>query len=72
MVNLGLEDMNLNSTDKMHEAGFVIIIRVHLVVVPPSERGLSQEIGEVHRCYTYRVNFWEGWKEHMRQGIPYG
>ena len=33
----------------------------HLIAVPPSEKALSQAIGEAHRRYTRRVNFREGW-----------
>ncbi|HHT9144407.1 MAG TPA: hypothetical protein ACFYD4_01825 [Candidatus Wunengus sp. YC61] len=35
---------------------------VHLIAVPPSEKALSQAIGEAHRHrrYTRHVNFREG------------
>ena len=41
---------------------------VHLIAVPPSEKALSQAIGEAHRRYTRRVNFREGWRGHLWQG----
>ena len=41
---------------------------VHLILVPPSENGLCRAIGEVHRRYTRRVNFREGWRGHLWQG----
>jgi putative transposase len=40
----------------------------HLVVVPESEHGLRQAIGEAHRRYTRQVNFREGWRGHLWQG----
>jgi len=41
---------------------------VHLIVVPKSEDGLRQAIGEAHRRYTRRVNFREQWRGHLWQG----
>lgn len=41
---------------------------VHLIAVPPSEKALSQAIGEAHRRYTRRVNFREDWRGHLWQG----
>ena len=41
---------------------------VHLIAVPPSEKALSQAIGEAHRRYTRSVNFREGWRGHLWQG----
>ncbi|QII13218.1 hypothetical protein KsCSTR_38390 [Candidatus Kuenenia stuttgartiensis] len=38
------------------------------IAVQPSEKALSQVIGEAHRRYTRRVNFLEGWRGHLRQG----
>ena len=37
----------------------------HLIAVPPSEKALSQAIGEAHRRYTRRVNFRAGWRGHL-------
>ncbi|WP_200891812.1 hypothetical protein [Candidatus Brocadia sinica] len=42
---------------------------VHLITVPPSEKALSQSIGEAHRRYMRRVNFREGWRGHPWQGV---
>ncbi|UJS21061.1 MAG: transposase [Candidatus Brocadia sp.] len=41
---------------------------LHLIAVPPSEKALSQTIGEAHRRYTRRINFREGWRGHLWQG----
>ncbi len=41
---------------------------VHLVVVPASEHGLAQAIGEAHRRYTVRVNQRENWRGYLWQG----
>ena len=41
---------------------------VHLVAVPESADGLRRAIGEVHRRYSRRVNFREGWRGHLWQG----
>ena len=41
---------------------------VHLIVVPPTQDALSRAIGEVHRRYTRRVNFREGWRGHLWEG----
>src|SRR5574337_981650 len=41
---------------------------VHLIAVPPSEKELSQAIGEAHRRYTRRVNLRESWRGHIQQG----
>ena len=41
---------------------------VHLIAVPQSEGALRSAIGEVHRRYTRRVNFREGWRGHLWQG----
>ena len=39
-----------------------------LIAVPESEGSLRRAIGEVHRRYTRRVNFREGWRGHLWQG----
>jgi putative transposase len=41
---------------------------VHLIVVPESEDGLRRGLGEAHRRYTRRINFREGWRDHLWQG----
>ncbi len=41
---------------------------VHLVAVPAEQKCLAGAIGEVHRRYTRRVNFREGWKGYLWQG----
>ncbi len=41
---------------------------IHLIVVPETQDGLNQAIGEAHRRYTRRVNFREGWRGHLWQG----
>ena len=41
---------------------------VHLVVVPETQGGLKQAIGEAHRRYTRQVNFREEWRGHLWQG----
>ena len=41
---------------------------VHLILVPPDEGSLCRAVGEVHRRYTRRVNFREGWRGHLWQG----
>jgi putative transposase len=41
---------------------------VHLIAVPKSVEALARAIGEAHRRYTRRVNFWEGWRGHLWQG----
>ena len=41
---------------------------VHLIVVPQSAESLRRAIGEVHRRYTRRINFREGWRGHLWQG----
>ena len=40
---------------------------VHLVMVPGCKDGLRASIGEVHRRYTRRINFREGWRGHLWQ-----
>jgi putative transposase len=35
---------------------------VHLVMVPQREDGLRAALGEVHRRYTRRINFRNGWR----------
>ena len=40
---------------------------VHLVMVPRKEDGLRATLGEVHRYYTRRVNFREGWRGNLWQ-----
>ncbi|KAB2837035.1 MAG: hypothetical protein F9K48_00205 [Candidatus Brocadia sp.] len=42
---------------------------VHLLAVPPSEKALSQAVGEAHRHCTHRVNFREDWRGHLWQGV---
>ena len=41
---------------------------IHLIVVPQSEDGLRQAIGETHRRYSRRINFRMGWRGHLWQG----
>ena len=41
---------------------------VHLIVVPGSDDGLRQAVGEAHRRYTRLVNFRQGWRGHLWQG----
>ncbi|HHP7236466.1 MAG TPA: transposase, partial [Desulfobacterales bacterium] len=41
---------------------------VHLIAGPKRKNGLNRAIGEVHRRYTRRVNFREGWRGHLWQG----
>lgn len=41
---------------------------VHLILVPTSEMGLARGLGEVHRRYTRRINFREGWRGYLWQG----
>ena len=41
---------------------------VHLIVVPQSEEGLRQAIGETHRRFSRRINFRMGWRGHLWQG----
>jgi putative transposase len=41
---------------------------VHLVVVPPTDDGLRQAIGEAHRRYSRMINFRENWRGHLWQG----
>jgi putative transposase len=40
---------------------------VHLIALPETEEGLAHAIGEVHRRYTRRINFREGWRGHLWQ-----
>jgi len=39
-----------------------------LIVLPESQQGLRQAIGEAHRRYTRRINFRHGWRGHLWQG----
>ena len=41
---------------------------VHLILVPQTEAGLRQALGEAHRRYTRLINFREGWRGHLWQG----
>ena len=41
---------------------------VHLIVAPETAAGLRCGIGAAHRRYTRRVNFGEGWRDHLWQG----
>ena len=41
---------------------------VNLILVPPSEDALCRGVGEMHRRYSRRVNFREGWRGHLWQG----
>jgi putative transposase len=41
---------------------------VHLLVVPSSDDGLRQAIGETHRRYSRMINFRENWRGHLWQG----
>ncbi len=41
---------------------------VHLVLVPSKTSNLSRAVGEVHRRYTRRINFREGWTGYLWQG----
>lgn len=40
---------------------------LHLIAVPDAEAVLARAIGEVHRRYTSRINFREGWRGHLSQ-----
>jgi putative transposase len=40
---------------------------VHLIAVPTQPAALRHAIGEAHRRYTRRVNFREGWRDHLWQ-----
>jgi putative transposase len=40
---------------------------VHLVMVPQREDGLRAALGEVHRRYTRRINFRNGWRGRLWQ-----
>ena len=42
---------------------------VHLIVVPQSAESLHRAIGEAHRRYTRWINFREGWRGHLWQGL---
>ena len=37
--------------------------------VPKTKDGLNLAIGEAHRRYTRRINFREGWRDHLWQGL---
>lgn len=41
---------------------------VHLILVPKTQEGLRQSVGEAHRRYTVRINAREGWVGHLWQG----
>jgi len=41
---------------------------VHMVMVPHSEDGLRQTLGEAHRRYTRHINFREKWRGYLWQG----
>ena len=41
---------------------------VHLIVVPEHAQSLARGLGEIHRRYTRRVNFREGWRGYLWQG----
>jgi putative transposase len=41
---------------------------VHLVAVPRTPETLAKALTEVHRRYTQRVNFREGWRGYLWQG----
>jgi len=41
---------------------------VHLIAVPRTADGLARSIGEVHRRYTRRINFRQGWRGYLWQG----
>ena len=41
---------------------------VHLIAVPKTRKALARAIGEVHRRYTRRINFREGWRGYLWQG----
>jgi putative transposase len=41
---------------------------VHLVVVPTSEDGLARSLAQVHRRYSRRINFRQGWRGYLWQG----
>lgn len=40
---------------------------LHLILVPQTEDGLRIVLSEVHRRYTRRINFREGWRGHLWQ-----
>ena len=41
---------------------------VHLVLVPSTASSLARAVGEVHRRYTRRINFREGWRGYLWRG----
>ncbi|WP_223296636.1 transposase [Thiorhodovibrio frisius] len=41
---------------------------VHLILVPATEFGLRDALGEAHRRYTRMINFRQGWRGHLWQG----
>jgi putative transposase len=40
---------------------------VHLILVPATESGLRDALGEAHRRYTRPINFRQGWRGHLWQ-----
>ena len=59
----------LSQSASKHALDFLAwcLISNHFVVVPRQERSLPRTFGEVHRRYTRRVNFREGWRGHLWQ-----
>jgi len=45
---------------------------VHVIAVPSEAEGLGRAIGRAHRRCTRRINFREGWRGHLGQGIEPG
>ncbi len=41
---------------------------VHLILVPESQRALTQLVSELHQRYTRHLNFQKGWRGHLWQG----
>jgi putative transposase len=41
---------------------------VHLVLVPQTQAGLRDALGEAHRRYSRAINFREGWRGYLFQG----
>lgn len=61
----------LSEFTKRHDTGIwaycLMPNHVHLVMVPCKEDGLRAVLAEVHRRYTRRINFREGWRGHLWQ-----
>jgi putative transposase len=42
---------------------------VHLIFIPETKDGLNLAVGEAHRRYARMINFREGWRGHLWQGV---